>query len=120
MKNRNGSCVLMLAACLAPLLAACAPADAHLDRGQRLLATYQCGTCHRIPGVSGARGTVGPSLDGFGRRSYIAGQIPNLPANLVRWIHDPQALLPGTLMPNMGVSEADARDMAAYLGSLAP
>jgi cytochrome c1 len=57
-------------------------------------------------------------LDAFGVRSYIAGQVPNRPDTLARWIAEPAALVPGTSMPDMGVSDADARDMAAYLGSL--
>jgi len=86
--------------------------------GQRLLTQYQCGSCHSIPGVAAARGTWGPSLQAFGKRSYIAGHIPNRPDVLARWIMQPSALVPGTLMPSMGVSADDARDMAAYLGSL--
>lgn len=60
----------------------------------------------------------GPSLAAFGKRSYIAGHIPNRPDALARWIMQPAALVPDTLMPSMGVSLGDARDMAAYLGSL--
>lgn len=71
-----------------------------------------------IPGVPASIGRVGPSLDKFGQRSYISGEIPNRPANLARWIAEPAALIPGTLMPDMGVSDADARDMAAYLSAL--
>ena len=91
---------------------------AELKRGQRLLEQYQCGSCHAIPGVAAARGVQGPSLESFGRRSYIAGQVPNGPGNLVRWIVAPQALVPDTRMPSMGVSPADAHFMAAYLESL--
>lgn len=86
--------------------------------GQRLLTQYQCGSCHAIPGVAAARGMQGPSLAAFGKRSYIAGHIPNRPEALVRWIMQPSALAPDTLMPSMGVSPGDARDMAAYLESL--
>lgn len=94
-----------------------APA-AQIARGQQLLAQYQCGSCHAIPEVPAARGTVGPPLEAFGRRSYIAGQVPNGPDTLARWIAAPQALVPGTVMPAMGVSPQDARDMAAYLLAL--
>ena len=101
-------------------MAGCAPSEAGdtAERGRRLLEQYQCGSCHRIPDVPGARGGVGPPLDHFGMRSYIAGHLPNRPETLARWIADPAALVPGTLMPDMGVSDADARDMAAYLHSL--
>ena len=87
-------------------------------RGQQLLAQYQCGSCHAIPGVPAASGKLGPTLQAFGKRSYIAGQIPNRPDALVRWIVEPASLVPGTTMPSMGVSVVDARAMAAYLGTL--
>ena len=88
------------------------------ERGRRLMAQYQCGRCHAIPGVAGARGRLAVPLDAFGARSYIAGRIPNRPAALARWIVDPPSLVPGTLMPNLGVSLAEAHDIAAYLGRL--
>lgn len=88
------------------------------ERGMKLLAQYQCGACHAIPGVAAARGTAGPSLENFGRRSYIAGRVPNLPDGLAAWIVNPPAMVPQTRMPAMGVSEADARHMAAYLYTL--
>ncbi|RST48538.1 c-type cytochrome [Variovorax sp. DXTD-1] len=116
----------LLAAAL--LSAACTPggsgppfdhaSSAQLERGRQLLAQYQCGSCHAIPEVQAARGRMGPTLAAFGRRSYIAGHVPNGPDHLVRWIVAPAALVPGTLMPAMGVSPDDARDMAAYLLSL--
>ena len=87
-------------------------------RGRRLLAQYQCGSCHVIPDVAAARGTLGPSLQSFGRRSYIAGEVPNRSDNLVRWIVEPRALVPNTTMPSMGVSVEDARHMAAFLHGL--
>lgn len=115
MKTSVGWC-----AAFAGLLAAgCGDApEASALRGQRLLAQYQCGSCHAIPGVPGSRGRVGPPLARFGLRSYIAGEIPNRPDTLARWIAEPAALVPGTLMPDMGASPADARDMAAYLSAL--
>lgn len=93
------------------------PKDAAGDaeRGRRLLAQYQCGACHTIPGVASAGGTLAPSLQSFGKRSYIAGRVANRPDLLMCWIVQPQAVVPGTRMPSMGVSSADARDMAAYL-----
>ena len=86
--------------------------------GQAALTTHDCGVCHSIPGVRGARGLVGPPLAGFGQRIYIAGRFPNTEAMLVRWIVDPPALDRSTAMPALGVSEEEARDMAAYLLSL--
>jgi len=93
---------------------------AAIERGQRLLAQYQCGSCHAIPGVASAGGQAASSLAGFGARSYIAGRLPNQPALLAQWIAKPQSLVPGTLMPDMGVTPADANDMAAYLVAQKP
>jgi cytochrome c len=88
------------------------------DRGQRLISDYGCGSCHVVPGVHGADGLVGPPLTDFGRRSYIAGVLPNNADNLQHWIVDPQSVVPGNAMPDLGVSTVDARDIAAYLFTL--
>jgi cytochrome c1 len=90
----------------------------HPDRGAELIARYGCGSCHTIPGVDRANGLVGPPLTRFGARSYIAGELPNNADNLQRWISDPQAVEPGTAMPDLGVDAIDAQDIAAYLYTL--
>jgi cytochrome c1 len=118
--------VLLAAALLAA--AACGPGERRLaltdvpggdaDRGEAAMGLYGCAACHTIPGVAGANTSVGPPLTDFAYRQYIAGELTNTPDNLVRWIMDPQGVEPGTAMPNMGVTEADARDIAAYLASL--
>jgi cytochrome c len=88
-------------------------------RGRLLIHAHGCGACHFVPGVPGARGRVAPTLAEFADRTYIAGGlVPNTPERLVAWIHDPQALKPGTAMPAVGVSPAEAADMAAYLYAL--
>ena len=87
-------------------------------RGKELIPHYGCESCHSIPGVAGARGQVGPPLDDVGRRSTLAGGLPNTPENLMRWIRDPKGIQPGTAMPTLGVSERDVRDIAAYLYTL--
>ena len=87
-------------------------------RGKALLAQFQCGSCHHIPDVEAAHGKAGPSLAEFGLRSYIAGRWPNQQSNLVRWISVPRSMDAASLMPDMGVSDEDARHMAAYLYSL--
>ena len=88
------------------------------ERGRVLIADYGCHACHRIPGVRQASGSVGPPLDGFGRRAYIAGILPNRPMLLTWWLRDPPALDPRTAMPALGLSEPEARHMAAYLYTL--
>ena len=90
-------------------------AGANAARGRAAFTAYGCSSCHRIPGVRPAVGVVGPPLEQWAERSYIAGRLPNMPGNLVRWIMQPQAIVPGNDMPDLGVSESAARDMAAYL-----
>lgn len=90
--------------------------DAH--RGKQLIEKYRCGACHMIPGVRNADGLVGPPLMWFARRTYIGGELPNSPDNLVRWIRDPKAVEPGTAMPALGLSDQEARDVSAYLYTL--
>jgi cytochrome c len=92
--------------------------DGNPAMGELAIEHYGCGTCHAIPGVRGADGTVGPPLDRFGRRGYIAGRLPNNGPNLIRWIQHPQQVEPGTAMPDQGVSDIDARNIAAYLFTL--
>jgi mono/diheme cytochrome c family protein len=87
-------------------------------RGIVALRQYGCATCHRIPGVVGADTPVGPSLAHFAQRRYIAGAVANEPRGLVRWLREPQALHAGSAMPDLAVTERDARDMAAYLVTL--
>jgi cytochrome c len=87
-------------------------------RGRQLIRKYGCGSCHTIPRVPGAESTVGPSLQGEGTRAYIAGVMPNVPENMIRWIMDPPSVDDKTAMPNLHVSAVDARDIAAYLYTL--
>ena len=90
--------------------------DARL--GQTEIRKYGCNTCHEISGVPGARGLIGPRLDCIGQRYYIAGELPNTPDNLMLWIEHPRQVEPRTAMPEMGVTEQDSRDIAAYLYTL--
>lgn len=86
--------------------------------GKQLIQNYGCGACHIVPGVQGARGLVGPPLLYFGQRTMIAGELPNTPDNLVRWIQNPPAIEPKTAMPDLGLTEDQAYDIAAYLYTL--
>ena len=79
---------------------------------------YGCYSCHTIPGVAGANGLVGPPLAGIGGRVFIAGELPNTPENLTHWIQHPHQVEPHTALPEMGVTDQDSRDIAAYLYTL--
>jgi cytochrome c1 len=88
------------------------------DQAPQLISRYGCGGCHTIPGLRGANGLVGPPLQKFAGRVYIGGVLPNRPDNLVRWIVNPRAVSSRTAMPRTGISEAEARHVAAYLLTL--
>lgn len=118
MQPRFAATSFLLLSLLPGWNAAWAQATERVERGRQLLAQYQCGACHAIPGVAAARGEVAQPLAAWRQRSYIAGRLPNRPEMLAQWIVAPQALVPGTAMPSMGVSPADAQAMAAYLFSL--
>jgi cytochrome c oxidase assembly factor CtaG/cytochrome c2 len=87
-------------------------------RGAEAVRRFGCGSCHVVPGIPGARGQVGPPLAGIGGRAYIAGVLTNTPDHLARWIEDPRRVDSLTAMPNLGVSNGEARDIAAYLYTL--
>jgi len=93
-------------------------AAADAARGRHALTQYGCHGCHRIDGIVGPDTHVGPPLHDFGRRLTLPGAHPHTPARLVQWLRDPQSMHPHTAMPALGVSERDARDIAAYLGTL--
>lgn len=128
MKLRIGPvrCALLLAVCASLIMAAgCGGGpEALVERGgnpqvgKKLIVSQGCGACHTIPGIYTARGLVGPPLSFYSRRTMIAGELPNVPDNLVRWIMNPPAIEPGTAMPNLGLSKQQARDIAAYLYTL--
>jgi cytochrome c len=105
-------------ACRGPAQSRRPASSADAERGRALIQTHGCATCHTIPGVPRARALVGPPLWGIADRAYIAGVLPNTEVDMIRWLQNPPAADPGTLMPNMGVSEQDARDITAYLYTL--
>ena len=125
----HGRLAALLAA-LALLLAACAGdrgaganqsavmTGGDAERGWQALQDYGCFSCHVIPGVPRANATVGPPLNDWANRGYIAGRLANTPENLILWIRFPQEVNPGTAMPDVGATEQEARDMAAYLYTL--
>lgn len=88
------------------------------EQGRALIGKVGCGTCHTIPGFDGANGLVGPPLDHMASRVYIAGVLRNTPDDMVTWLRNPQSVVPGNAMPNFGLSEEQARDIAAYLYTL--
>ena len=89
-----------------------------VEAGRAAVKTYGCDACHTIPGVVDARGLVGPPLTQIANRIYIGGVLTNTPDNLIKWIQNPPGVDPRTAMPNLGVHETEARNIAAYLYTL--
>lgn len=118
--------VLPLVACnrdeaaksLAPGTATPAPAG-DAERGKALVSQYGCNVCHVVPGIGGPQGSLGPSLAGVASRPAISfGKVQNTPENLVRYIQNPASLNPQSSMPPIGLTDADARDVTAFLLTL--
>lgn len=115
-------------AILAVALAGCGagvpedPPDEVLDGdprvGAHVIDAQGCGACHRIAGIDEADAMVGPPLDEFSRRRIIAGRLPNTGPNVIRFLRDPDSVSPGTAMPDLDLTEQEARDVAAYLFTL--
>jgi cytochrome c1 len=84
-----------------------------------LLKTKACGSCHFIPGVKGAYGKAGPALKGLSKRvRIVGGTLQNNTKNLKAWLKNPQSIKPGTLMPNMGLSDEEIEIVVKYLNTL--
>lgn len=116
---------LFVAVVAGPVLAACAEKDpprvvsgADAARGRAIVERVGCAACHETPDISWPRGRLGGTLAGFGERTMIAGRLPNQPDTLVQWVRDAPSLDPATGMPAQPLTEAEARDVAAYLYTL--
>ena len=86
--------------------------------GQQVFMSSQCASCHTIRGTP-ALGTVGPDLTHLATRTDLAaGTIPNSHAWLERWLANPQAIKPGNVMPDLGLSRHQISDLVSYLEGL--
>lgn len=120
--------MLAITACIAIALSSCQDGRSvrayviytggNVQRGAQVISMKKCGSCHLIPGISAARGFVGPPLSYFGKTTFVAGMVPNTPGKLEQWIMNPQSINPNTAMPNLGLNAQQARDVAAYLYTL--
>lgn len=95
--------------------AAAAPSQA---AGRELFLNTNCINCHRVRGTR-ARGTFAPDLTHLmSRKTLASGMVPNVRAELRKWVVDPQDIKPGCLMPAMGLSPGDVDLVTDYLLSL--
>jgi cytochrome c len=86
--------------------------------GKRHIQFHGCGGCHYIPGIPGADGPVGPPLDGIAARQYLAGMLPNNPESMAAWVRNAPSFNSQTVMPEMEITQEEARHIAAYLYTL--
>lgn len=88
------------------------------EMGHEFWLTKGCVGCHMAPGVEGG-GQIGPNQAHFSQRPTIAGGVlQNTPENVEKWLKDPPAVKPGTLMPNLSLTDEQIKDLTAYLYSL--
>jgi cytochrome c oxidase subunit 2 len=84
--------------------------------GEKLFLTKGCIACHALNAYDAPKGMVGPNLANIGARTYLAaGTLKNTDENMARWIRDPQGIKKGVLMPNLGLTDEEARALVAFL-----
>jgi cytochrome c oxidase subunit 2 len=94
------------------------PTEALAQQGQQMLMAGACIGCHAINGTA-ANGKVGPNLTHAASRTSIAGgSLTNTEGNLRRWLTNPPAVKPGSLMPNLNLTKTEIDALTAYLQSL--
>ncbi len=86
-------------------------------KGRELFVSKGCVACHMAPGVE-STATIGPNQAGFAQRPALPGALPNTPEILARWLKNPPAVKPGTLMPNLNLSDEEIKNLSAFLYSL--
>jgi cytochrome c oxidase subunit 2 len=90
----------------------------NVELGREFWILRGCSGCHLAPGIPGG-GQIGPNQAHFADRPTIAGGVlPNRPESVERWLKDPPAVKPGTLMPNLSLTEDQIKDLTAFLYSL--
>ena len=128
--HKRGACLKKSLASVPLVVALCgceAPPDRQsfaprsaADAGRAVIDRVGCAACHAIPGIDWPKGRVGPALDGFADQSLIAGRAPNRPDVLAAFVRNAPAVVPGSGMPPMPITEEESRDVAAYLHTLRP
>jgi cytochrome c oxidase subunit 2 len=95
------------------------PLDPNTKVGRELFLSLACAGCHTIKGTT-AGGKIGPELTHLMSKKSIAGGVlsPVNEENLKRWIADPPAVKPGTLMPKLPLSQQQIDDIVLFLQTL--
>lgn len=96
---------------------AAAPGNPATQRGAKAFAE-RCAACHAVRGTD-ANGAQGPDLTHLASRRLIAaGALANTSANRLDWVAHAQQIKPGSLMPSIALTPAEASDLAAWLDTL--
>jgi cytochrome c oxidase subunit 2 len=94
------------------------PQSADAQKGALAFATGACVGCHTISGTAAA-GKIGPNLTHIGSHETLAGAImPNNPEKLATWLHNPPGIKPGSIMPNLNLTDDQVQGLVAYLEEL--
>lgn len=112
--------VLLLAACQGDESEQVTVEGGDPERGEELVMEYECGSCHFIPGIEDSQGHDAPGLQMWPNRAFVAGAAPNEPENVMQFLRDPDSIKPGTAMPDLGISEEEARHITAFLFTVGP
>ncbi len=88
------------------------------QNGKALFISKACAGCHTIQGIPEAQGKVGPELTHWAGNSLIADTLPNTDENLRKWLKDPPAVKPATLMPNQNLADREIDTLIAFLRTL--
>ena len=90
---------------------------ADANHGKALFDAKGCFACHQVHEQGG---DVGPSLTTqvpeFGQGTWVGDKLRG--EWIYEWLKNPQAMVPGTLEPNRGLTEQELLDLTAYLLSL--
>lgn len=85
--------------------------------GAALFRSKGCASCHTVEGYSA--GELGPNLTHLHQRDVFAGAMFELDErNLRKWLRDPPGEKPGSLMPDLDLSEDEITQLIAYLDTL--
>ncbi len=109
---------IRIALALLPILLAIACTDNRQHAEAKALIAVHCARCHTVPGVPEAVGQIGPSLAGIASRPMIAGRIANNRPAMAQWLTNPQHIVPGVEMPDIGLTRPEAMDITDYLSTL--
>jgi cytochrome c oxidase subunit 2 len=94
------------------------PASGDAAQGAQLFQGLTCSNCHAIAGTP-AQAQIGPDLTHLASRGTLgAGVLDHTPANLARWLKNPQAIKPGSHMPNLNLTDTQVNQLVAYLEAL--